>query len=47
MTDSFQCFALRIILLAATNKYVYHALNTGQWIFDFMGEAGGKFTHKR
>ena len=47
MTDPFQSFALRIILIAATNEYVYYALNTCQWIFDFMGQARRKLTHKR
>jgi len=39
MAHTFQGFALRIVLIAATNENIDPALNTRQRILDLMGQA--------
>ena len=44
MANAFQRFTFRIICIAAPNQNIDSSLNSGQGIFDFMGQARGTFT---
>ena len=47
MAHAFQSFALRIVFVAAANQDIDPALNTRQWILDFMRQAGREFADER